>query len=260
VKFGKDIAMKSIIIYVLILFVPGSLFAYELGTFNLTSPTSLEKGQGEIKIRHRFYGEVDEEPLDTFLGMDIGANVGIGIRYQVLPKAEFNISRYRNQKELTFGVSYALIFSDVPIQSQIDVQYFRYKEFNFVTNSEENQNGVFGLLSLRTDPILNRFTTVVNLGYNSDNEEFGAGIGLAFMVLEYMGLLQRLSIVGEYYPITEESLEDRSFAFGIRVETYGHHFDFILHNNSEIGVKRLMAGTLPETNLRFGFNIKRRID
>jgi len=249
--------MKRLLLIILLMLMPGILRAYEPGTFNLTSPTNLEKGQGEFKIQHRFYGEVGDETLDTFFGMDIGANVGIGLRYAVLPGLDLNVARFRNRKEGVLGASYAYSPSGIPLRGQVDIQYFRYEEFDFGTNSEEKRKGVFGLFSLRAEPILNRITPVVNMGYDGYNEEFGAGLGLAVTVLENLGTIQKIIAVGEYFPTTSEDEKEQSLAFGVRIETYGHHFDLILHNNSELGARHLMSGTITTEGLRFGFNIKR---
>jgi hypothetical protein len=243
----------------LFILVPKTVIAYERGTFNLESPTNLEKGQGEIKIRHRFYGEVSEEPFDTFFGMDLGANVGISLRYTVWSGLGLNISRVWNRKEGTFGASYAYSVPGTPLRSQIHAQVFSYEEFDFEKNAEERQNGIFSLLSLQSKPAFNRVTPAVNVGYDSDNQEFGAGLGLSIVVFEYLGLIQRINAIGEYFPTRSESENERSFAFGLRIETYGHHFDLILHNNSENGVRRLMSGAITDGGLRFGFNIKRLI-
>ena len=118
---------------------------------------------------------------------------------------------------------------------------------------------MFGLLSLQTEPILGRITPVVNLGYDADEEEFGAGFGLAITLIELTGTIQKLSAIGEYFPTTNESDMEQTFAFGIRIETYGHHFDLILGNSSELGERRSMAGTLSNVDMTFGFNIRRRM-
>lgn len=98
----------------------------------------------------------------------------------------------------------------------------------------------------------------MNLAYDSKEEELGAGFGLAVDVFENTGILQKVSVIGEYFPTTSKSKNDKAFAFGIRIETYGHHFDLILGNSSELSERRLMTGTAADIDLSFGFNIRRR--
>ena len=142
-------------------------------------------------------------------------------------------------------------------RSQINIQFFNYKEFNFEKNEEESKNGAFSLFSLRSEPAFDRIVPVVNIGYDGDNKKFGAGLGLDITVLQHTGIIQQVSAIGEYFPTKSESENENSFDFGIRIKTYSHHFDFILSRNSEIGVRRLMSGTIAAEGLRFGFNIKR---
>lgn len=247
--------MKKIFLIFLVMLMPNDLLAYELGTFNLKAPTELQKGSIELKFQHRFRGKISEEPLNTFFGMDYaGANIGIDLRYSVLPKFDLNVSRVWDGKEYTAGASYAYSLTKVPFSIQLGGEFFSYAEFNLEKN--KRKNGVFGLFSFRGGPIL-RVAPVVNVGYNSDNKEPGVGFGIAITALETLGIVQRLSAIGEYFPTTAESENKKSFAFGLRIETYSHHFDFILSNNSQIGVRHLMAGTLEDKGLRFGFNIKR---
>lgn len=242
--------MRGLFLIILLMLVSGQLLAYEMGTFNLESPTSLEKGQGEFKVQHRFRGKISEQPL----GMDQGVNVGISLRYSLMPNFELNASRFWNVKEGILGASYAYSIPKSPLRSQFGAQFFSFEVFDLEENEMKRKNGFFGLLSLQSEPLFNRINPVANAGYDSYNKEFGLGLGLNIVILEYLGMLQRMSVVGEYFPTGENS-----FAFGFRFETYGHHFDLIVSRNPENGVRRLMSGTAEAEGLHFGFNIKRHI-
>ena len=232
--------------------------AYEPGLINLKCPADLESGQGEIKIQHRFRGDITDDPLDSFFGIDSGANVGIGLRYTVWSRLELGISRLTNRKEIILGAGYGYARPGIPIRSQIDVQFFRYEEFDLEIGALDKKKGVFALYSLQTEPIFDRITPVMNVAYDSKEEELGAGFGLAVNVFENTGILQKVSVIGEYFPTTSKKENDKAFAFGIRIETYGHHFDLILGNSSELSERRLMTGTAADIDLSFGFNIRRR--
>lgn len=251
--------MRRVTAIMLLMLIPGMLAAYEMGTFNLKNPSYLETGQGEFKVQHRFRGKINDEPFDTFFGMDQGVNIGIGLRYSVLSGLELNASRFWNRKEGIIGASYAYPIPATPLRSQLDIQFFRFEEFSLQKGALGKEDGVFVLFSLQSEPLFNRISPLVNIGYDSHTEEFGAGLGLGIVIIEYLGILQRLSAVGEYFPTTGEDKDENSFAFGFRIETYDHHFDLILSRNSENGVRRLMAGTIKAEGVRFGFNIKRRI-
>jgi len=249
---------KVILVCLTIMFIPGILLAYdETGMINTKNPTGLEQRQIEIKIQHRFYGKINDRPLDTFFGLDVGANVGLGLRYVVLPKLEINVS-YTRGNEYTIGTSYAYFPPKIPIGSQLDAQFFTYKEYNFTTKSEERKSNVFGLFSLQTKPIVKRVVPTVNIGYNGDAKKLGAGLGLYVIIFKDLGLIQKIILLGEYFPTKDRTKDSRyCYDFGFRIETYGHHFDFILGNNSEIGLRHIMLGTESDKGLYFGFNIKR---
>ena len=250
--------MRRTLLIVLLILIPQTLLANEPGLFNLRSPADMESGQAEIKIQHRFYGDLTEDTLDSLFGADSGGNIGLGIRYVVWSQLELSAARLRNRLEYVLGAGYGFAHPGIPVQAQIDVQFFRHNcLFDIEKDEFRRKEGFFGLLSLQTEPILDRITPVVNLGYDSDEEDFGAGFGLALTVLERTALVQKISVIGEYFA-TSQGETDRVFTFGIRAETYGHHFDIVLGNSSELGEKRSMAGTISDVDLNFGFNIRRR--
>lgn len=250
--------MRRLFLVLLLTLMPQMLLAYEPGLINLKSPADLDSGQVEFKIQHRFYGDVTEDTLDSLFGADSGGNIGINLRYSPFTGLELNAARLRTNREYVLGIGYGCAIPAIPLRCQVDVQYFRYEEFSFEISGIDKENGVFGMLSLQTEPLLDRITATVNLGYDSDEEEFGAGFGLALTILELTGTVQKISAIGEYFPTTNADEAYNTFAFGIRIETYGHHFDLILGNTSELGEKRVMAGTSSTVDMSFGFNVRRR--
>ncbi|MCK5118397.1 MAG: hypothetical protein KAQ78_02375, partial [Candidatus Latescibacteria bacterium] len=108
---------------VLVLLIPQAALSYEDGMLNLSVPTELEEGQTEFVVQHRFYGKIAEEPLDTFFGMDMGANVRIGLRVALREKLELIVSHIRIQKEYIVGLSYAYVVPD-RLRSQAEVRFF----------------------------------------------------------------------------------------------------------------------------------------
>jgi len=61
--------MKKILTIVMIILI-NRIFAYDFSMINLINPSGLRTKQGELMIRHRFYGDITDAPLDNFLGMD----------------------------------------------------------------------------------------------------------------------------------------------------------------------------------------------
>jgi hypothetical protein len=113
---------------------------------------------------------------------------------------------------------------------------------------------------LEAGPFLEKITPVVNVCYDGYDERFGYGAGVHAGLETDWGLLRRLSAMVECYPVAgrKEGVTGPkdSFAGGVELETYGHHFAFLAGNSSDIGTRRLMLGT-HTSKLYFGFNIRR---
>ncbi len=235
------------------------LFSFEQDMLNLKVPSNLDQTDMVFSVFHRFYGEITEEPFNTFFGLDAGANVGIGLRYAVFPKLELNTSYTRYQKEYVIGASYAHFFHQFFLRSQLDVQFFTYE----MTGIEERQRNFFYNLAVQSEPLFRKITPTLNVGYDGYNESFGFGAGIDIGFDLDIRLIERVSVIGEYYPIIgrDDVIHgaENFFVTGLKIETYGHHFMLLVGNSSQIGTRRLILGT--NTNdLFLGFNVNRIID
>ena len=91
-----------------------------------------------------------------------------------------------------------------------------------------------------------------------------AGFGLN------VNFMDDVSIIGEIYPVLDRDSasgnlekyigEENAFAFGIKLDTYGHQFLFLLINSDDIGLRRTSLGAAKDSHLRFGFNIQRKLE
>lgn len=234
------------------------LFAFEPDMLNLSVPSQLEKTEMVFRIAHRFYGELTDEPLETFFGLDDGANVSLVLRYALFPRLELSTSYTRLLREYTIGASYAYYVPRI-VKTQLDVQFF---DFQPVARGERRQNFFYNAL-VQTEPIARVIIPAINIGYDGYEERFGFGAGILLGFEVDLTLLQKVSIIGEYYPVIDRDEEIHgaydSFAAGIKLETYGHHFMLMVGNSFQIGPRRMMLGA-GTNDLRFGFNVHRVID
>jgi hypothetical protein len=195
-----------------------------------------------------------EDPLENFFGLDVGANVNLGVRYAMLERLELYAAYTRFEKEYRIAASYAYHFPQIYVATQINLEYF-----NFKIGQERHQNLFYGL-GLQSEPVFNAITATANLGYDGYNEKFGLGFGLDVGFDWEFGPIEHVGLIGEYYPVlqSEESITgpENSFAGGIRIDTYGHHFMVLVGNSSNIGARRLMLG-VPSNDIRLGFNVQR---
>jgi hypothetical protein len=229
-------------------------FGFETDLLNLKVPSSIKPGTIMLDIEHRLLGGLT------------GANVDFGLRGMVWSGIELNAAyahytydpRDRTQNEYRLGASYVYRVPHV-LRVQGDAQFFSYQ----VENAAARRQSVFGLLSLAGEPILKHVTPVVNIGYDGYERrlELGAGLDLGFPF--NVGPFRLVHLTGEYCPViardTLRNGRQNSFAGGVTFETYGHHFQFLVGNSLETGVRRLMLGA-PKNNLYLGFNIHRFLD
>ena len=246
--------MKNLYFLLLLLFCQIT-FGLEPSKLNLRVPTELESKQMILGIQHRFYGTLKDE----LLGMNAGANTGLNIRYLVWSKLEINGAFARYQKEYTIGAGYAFFIPQFWLKSQINVEFFDYEKLGLSTR----RHNLFYSAALQTEPILKRIIPTVNIAYDGYNQRIGLGAGLDIGFEFEIGPLEGIHIIGEYFPVLNRDIEvngpKNCFTTGLKFNTYGHHFMFLVGNTSEIGTRRLMLGSY-NNDLYLGFTIHRLIN
>jgi hypothetical protein len=201
---------------------------------------------------------VTEDPLDTFFGIDRGANVSLGLKYWVLDGFEAKVSYTRSEKEYGLGAAYSRRFPGFSLRSRIDVEFFSYEELS----REERAQNIFSQLVLQTEFVEDRIKPVLTAGYDGYNERIGFAVGLSAIVLEGGYLFEEVTLIGEYFPLLRDDEgvsylgEKNCFAAGIGLKTWGHQFMLLVGNTSEIGTRRLMLGSNAD-DLFLGFNVRR---
>jgi len=83
-------------------------------------------------------------------------------------------------------------------------------------------------------------------------------------------IVDNISLLGEYYPVLDRDTaseklsqyigDEDTFTFGLKFNTYGHQFIFLLANSDDIGLRGNSLGTAQDSHLHFGFNIQRRLE
>ena len=251
--------MKRIILLICLLSLTGA-FALEKSMFSLKLPSELDARQAQFFLQHRFLGKINEKPLDTFFGMSVGAKVMLGFRVRLVKNVELVVSDQIRDNEYALAAGYAFSVPGLPVRGQVDAEFFTNKQFYFIMDGVIQKRKGFAAyrLDLTSKAILKRLTPVVNIGYDTDRKRTGLGLGLD------VAISPKYSLIGEYYPrLKKDGYEDGqmfdSFAVGLKVQTYGHHFLFHVGNNTEIGTRKLMAGS-NVNDLFFGFGIQRLLE
>jgi len=251
--------MKRIIPLICLLTLAGA-FALEKSMLSLKLPSELDARQAQFFFQHRFYGKIDEKPLDTFFGMSEGANARLGFRVRLVKNVEVVVSHVFRDNEYALAAGYAFSVPGLPVFGQVDAEVFTNKRYYFIMDGVIQKRKRFAAFrfDLTSNAILKLLTPVVNLGYDTDRKRTGLGLGLD------IAITPKYSLIGEYYPrLKKDGYEDGqmfdSFAVGLKVQTYGHHFLFHIGNNTEIGTRKLMAGSTVN-DLFFGFGIQRLLE
>jgi hypothetical protein len=181
--------------------------------------------------------------------MQGGANPGLGLRVFVGSGIGISGSYVFNSplKAYSLGIQYKIPFPIRIFQFQVEAEYFSFEQ---AINCRKYH--MFFQMVSRIEPLFNRLTPVINLGYDGYNENLGLGLGGDIQ------LTKSLHFIGEYYPILNSDLKDRNniFAFGLKMLTYGHQFHFLLSNSYGLGNRILMQGA-DSNDLHFGFTIHR---
>lgn len=218
------------------------------GSFlSLHSPiTGVSRGDFEFAMNHRFFGAaLKNDPLDSFFGLDNGANVRFGIRYYATDRVYVGGSHARlgNNNSVYAGWSAAPAGN---LLVGIEAGFSSVKPSS-AADREGNINAVgsasIGLFQDKLRPVL-------NLAYDGYRENTGAGFGVRYQVAE------RLALLGEYYPSAEEDAGEDCFGMGMRYNTWGHQFLLGLTNSSGIGIFDQMASSNTQ-DLSFALSVRR---
>ncbi len=247
---------SSNLISLLLLFLVLDASAVENSMLNIERPAALESGQSQFVVQHRFYGAIDDQPIDSFLGLSEGATVDLGFRVSPMKRFEMRLHHtfWNSEYRLGAGVTFFPLIPGCRAQAGFD--WVSFKSGRFVEGfwKEDRESVWFGRLELQ-GPSVARLTPVVNAGFDADNRQTGFGFGLDCAVA------RNISLIGEFFPRTdpvswEGGRSTDCFAAGVQVKTYGHHFLFQVGNSTDIGLRRMMRGA-PNRDLKFGFGIKR---
>lgn len=232
-----------------------ALRASERSSFNLRVPGGLEPGEAVFSVQHRFLGRITDDPLGTALGMNAGASVGAALRTRIWSNLELYCGYALFKEEITAGAGYVLPLPEA-VRAELAVEYFDYEE-PLITPRRRN---LFYQGLVQAAPIGGHLAPALNLCYDGYNLQPGAGLGLDWGFSFEFGPFDGFNLVAEYFPTflsdTAVTGPANSLAFGIKFNTYGHHFMFIVGNNTAIGTRRAMLGAAAN-DLYFGFNINR---
>jgi len=249
--------MKKIVFFVMFALLSEGAMAFESGQLSLDTPNVLKQNEGSFGIRHRFYGKADD--YEKFLGTDDGGNMYFSLKYAVMDNLLIGIDHIRDQSGYGLGIEYA---KDLKFfgTAGFRLNTFTIDDFNF----DDRQKSYFINVSYQTPNFLDHVRFTTNVGYDAyyEHETLGLGIDLNMKNnISWLTFTENLSLLAEYYPQIDEvegiSGDNDSYAFGIKFQTFKHHFEILLTNSSNMDPRTMALGTNSD-DLHFGFNINRK--
>ncbi|MCS7298569.1 MAG: hypothetical protein RMJ37_01240 [Spirochaetia bacterium] len=226
--------------------------SYERSGINFLNPSTIQGGSSTYTIKHRFIGPVTNDIIDTFFFLNTGVSMYLEIAFYPIDGLRFHFGYENAFSGYHIGLGYAYDFGFV--KPSITVEYNNTKEM--IDNNYSRHNNIFSVLSIQSMPIFDVIDFGVNVGYDYLYKGFGLGI---FTSIGYLELPDgyKVSLVGEYYPtFLRVNGQSDNFVFGLKIDTYGHHFLFTIGNTYFATVRSSMFG-MEDNYLRLGFRIDR---
>lgn len=236
----------------MILLVAVPLLGYGPGMLNIETPSpSVERGSIEFRLNHRFYGSaLKDEPLETFFGMDNGANVGVELGWFPVDGLEVRAGHVRSGRE--YGLSGHWSAYIDRFQASFSMGFSSVKPA-----ANQDREGGLTLLGAFSAPFASdRVTPTLNYSYHQRLDRHGPGFGLS------VGLSDNTALVGEYFPVVDRDADDPAilsedvFSFGVRRTTWGHQFVICLGNGKGVGPHGQLNGAATN-DLSVAFTVRR---
>ena len=231
--------------------------AYEAGQLSLDVPNVLKKGEGSFSIRHRFFGEASD--YEKFLGTDNGGDMHFILKYALMDNLLIGVDHTKDQSGYGIGLEYA---KDLQEWGSVGVRYngFSIEDALF----SDRQKSYFINACYQTPNIQEHVRLSANVGYDAYYEHNTAGFGIDINMknsFSWLTFTENLSLLGEYYPqidkVEDISGKNDAYAMGVKFQTFGHHFEVLLSNATNMDPRTMALGTNSD-DLHFGFNINRK--
>ena len=247
---------KTVIVLSVLSLLSLNGYAYESGQLSLDTPNTLNKSEGSFTIRHRFFGKYSD--TEKFLGTDDGGNMHFILKYALIDNLLIRVDHTRDKNTYGIGMEYAKDFNW--IKTGIRLNSFSFKN----ARRDKREQSYFINTMLQTPNYQNHFRFTLNAGYDGYYEHTTLGLGVDINANNFIPQLtftEKLSFLGEYYPqidkIDSISGKNDAYAVGVKFQTFGHHFEVLLSNATNMDPRSMSLGTNSD-DLHFGFNINRK--
>jgi len=232
--------------------------------FNLAAlPVTLRLPQYKLSFRvtHRFTRSLGRgdlgDLLNDFFGFDEGAQIGLELRYGLLPGTQVGVHRTSDRTIEIFGQQNLLQQKPDGAPLGLDV----IATLEGTNNLRDNQGSAVGLLVSRkighvlavyVEPIFMANTNYVDNPGDPNNTTM-IGLGGRLRIRPKLYIIGEVTPrVGGYKPGTDQG------SFGLEVRSGGHTFQINFSNGYGTTLGQLARGGIDASSWFIGFNISRK--
>lgn len=242
---------------------PLSLF-HSTQSLNLPTAETMQKGEFQFEISHRFLGPVSDGP-QAFWGFDGRVNIRLGLGYAFTDRLVATVARSNQDDNIDFQLKYrALEIRNDVLPLMVGVLG------GGAWNTEVANRGSFDRRSFQAYGQLIVNTVI--------NDRVGLGVVTSYLhnaIIQDDDLEQTISVglYSHYYAsevlalLVEWNISDSiatfshdAFSLGIHLETGGHFFKIMLSNSTSLNPSQFLLGTgnaITADEMRLGFNVTR---
>lgn len=226
---------------------------------NLPTTTAMERKDVLFRISHRFFGPVDEG-IDTFFGLDSGANILFSLGYGITNRFGITVGRARLYQEWEFGFDWLVIEQELTAGLPFSAAVHAALDWVTTRGSATTRGSLQVSLSRQLTKRLSfmavpSFVTKANFWDIDPEETFSVGFGSRYMVFE------DTSLILEWIPVVSGYKDAQNgWSLGIEKKLGRHVFQVFVTNSIGIAGSQFIPGgdlRLEDFDFRFGFNIFR---
>ncbi|MEN8208686.1 MAG: DUF5777 family beta-barrel protein [Candidatus Fermentibacteria bacterium] len=215
---------------------------------NLQSSVSdISAGDFEFSMNHRFIGAaMKDDPLDSFFGLDDGANVRFGLRYFPINDLYigFTHTRFGHMNTITAGWEHTISLLNTELGAVAG-----YSSLKMTSNSDW-EGGIVATIYVSAWFLSGRIRPVFNYAFDGYQDESGPGLGLE------ISATGKISLMGEFFPYTGNDDPEDCFSFSGSYSTWGHQFMLGFTNSASIGPQGQLSGS-STSDLSVALSIRR---
>ncbi|MGE5351953.1 MAG: DUF5777 family beta-barrel protein [Acidobacteriota bacterium] len=231
--------------------------------FSLPTAETLQKGNLQFEISHRFFPTVNTG-IRNFFGLDGPVFMRLALGYALTNKLSVTLGRSNLNGNVDLRLKYRILqIPDgfMPIVAALRLGGAWNTETGRSSTDTRNYQ-YYGQLILNA-----MYGNVLGLGlvpsYLYNSNIFTREVEHTFTLGTYLEgyLTHRLGLIFEWSPVLSGyRLNANPMAFGIEINTGGHFFKILLTNSTYLNPSQYLAGTddpASGKNWRLGFNITR---